>query len=237
MSPHVGGVCCLPCVGFRARVLRLGPPLRDEPARPCVCPPVLWFLPHRLPGCPPWPDSRRLPLGAPLSLSCCAPGSLWAVTPARRQSEAFVSCRFCVRRGGCCPVGRWPWGQWASRGGRGLPGQVTASMSGAPGVGQEAAPTWQGTQGLAWRASGCRQGPVSTPRGPARSGSLVLLLRGAVTSLRVGPLDGGRPGRVWLKLEGGFRQRVLGSGVWPSVCVTENAHGSSWPFLLPGSHS
>lgn len=61
-------------------------------------------------------------------------------------------------------------------------------MSGAPGVGQEAAPAWRGTRGLAWRASGCRQGPVSTPRGPARSGSLVLLLRGTVTSLESGAL-------------------------------------------------
>ena len=48
--------------------------------------------------------------------------------------------------------------------------------------------TWQGTQGLAWRASECRQGPVSTLRGSARSGSLVLQLKGAVTSLESGAL-------------------------------------------------
>lgn len=39
----------------------------------------------------------------------------------------------------------------------------------------------------------------------------------------------GRPGRVWLRLEGELRQRALGSDVCPQVRTCVNHHSSRWP--------
>lgn len=110
--------------------------------------------------------------------------------------------------------------------------------------------TWQGTQGLAWRASECRQGPVSTLRGSARSGSLVLQLKGAVTSLESGAL---RCREVRQSVESGalgwreVRQSVAearrgiqveSAGVrCVAFCVCDRERSwYRWPFLLLGSH-
>ena len=110
--------------------------------------------------------------------------------------------------------------------------------------------TWQGTQGLAWRASECRQGPVSTLRGSARSGSLVLQLKGAVTSLESGALrcrearqsvESGALG--WREVRQSVAEarrgiQVESAGVrCVAFCVCDRERSwYRWPFLLLGSH-
>ena len=64
------------------------------------------------------------------------------------------------------------------------------------------------------------------------------MLRGAVTSLESGAL---RWREVWQSVaEAGRGIQTESAGVRRvafRVCVTENAHGTCWPFLLLGSHS